>query len=68
MSTQSSAVANRSAMPASRVTISANLSIIRPQRNSAVLCAIASNRSTRSPLVYALPVNRPKCSLNTVRS
>ena len=35
---------------------------------SAVLWAIASNRSTRSPLVYALPVSRPKCSLNTVRS
>jgi hypothetical protein len=28
-----------------------HFSIIRPQRNSAVLCAIASNRSTRSPLV-----------------
>ncbi len=51
VSTQSRAVANRAAMPASRVTISANLSIILPQRNSAVLCAIASNRSTRSPLV-----------------
>jgi len=68
VSTQSSAVANRSTMPASRVTISGNFSIILPQRNSAVLCAIASNRSTRSPLVYALPVSRPKCSLNTVRS
>ena len=51
VSTQSRAVANRSAMPASWVTISGNFSIMRPQRNSAVLCAIASNRSTRSPLV-----------------
>jgi hypothetical protein len=29
--------------------ISGNLSSIRPHRSSAVLCAIASNRSTRSP-------------------
>ena len=49
VSTQSRAVANRSAIPASWVTISGNFSIMRPQRNSAVLCAIASNRSTRSP-------------------
>jgi hypothetical protein len=44
VSTQSRAVANRSTMPASRVTISGNFSIILPQRNSAVLCAIASKR------------------------
>ncbi|HZE14525.1 MAG TPA: hypothetical protein VE197_01790, partial [Mycobacterium sp.] len=47
--TQSRAVANRSTMSASQVTIAAKRSIILPQRNSAVLCAIASNRSTRSP-------------------
>jgi hypothetical protein len=36
VSTQSKAVANRSAMPASSVTMSGNLSIMRPQRSSAV--------------------------------
>jgi hypothetical protein len=41
VSTQSRAVANRSTMPASWVTIAGNFSIIRPQRNSAVLRAIA---------------------------
>jgi len=51
-------VANRSAMPASWVTMSGNFSIIRPQRNSAVLCAIASNRSTRSPYLCCGPPSR----------
>jgi hypothetical protein len=35
---------------------------------SSCCAAITSNLSTRSSLVYALPVNRPKCSLNTVTS
>ena len=35
--------------------ISGNFSIILPQRNSAVLCAIASNRSTRSPYLCCGP-------------
>jgi hypothetical protein len=67
-STQSSMMVNRSAMPASRVTISPKRSRIRPQRSSAVLWVIASNRSTCSPLVYAFNVKRPKCSLKMVRS
>ena len=68
MSTQSSAVQNRSAMPASRVTISPNMSIPRRHFSSLVLCTIASNRSTCSPLVYAFNVNRPKWTLKLVRS
>src|ERR1700758_1210455 len=63
VSTQSSAVQNRSAIPASWDTISGRCSIIRAQRNSAVLCTIASNRSTRSPFVYALPVKPPEVQL-----
>ena len=55
---QSSAVANRSAIPASRVAISGNLSIMRPHRSSAVLCTIASNRSTRSPYLCCGPPSR----------
>ena len=58
VSTQSRAVANRSAMPASWVTISGNFSIMRPQRNSAVLCTIASNLSTRSPYLCCGPPSR----------
>jgi hypothetical protein len=68
MSTQSSMVVNRSAIPASLVTISPKRSSARPHRSSAVLWVIASNRSTRSPLVYAFNVKRPKCSLKMVRS
>ena len=51
MSAQSRVVENRSAMPASRVMISAKFSRLRRQRSSLVLCTVASNRSTCSPLV-----------------
>ena len=51
VSTQSSMVQNRPAMPASRATISGNFSSARPVLRVLVLCTIASNRSTRSPLV-----------------
>ncbi len=39
------------AMPASRATMSGNLPSARPVLRVLVLCTIASNRSTRSPLV-----------------
>jgi len=51
MSRQSSVVANRSVMAASRPTISPKRSRTRPQRSCLVLCAIAPKRSTCSPLV-----------------
>src|SRR6266851_1572280 len=50
-SAQSSAVANRPAMPASRVMISGKLSSPRRQRGSLVLWTVASKRRTCSPLV-----------------
>jgi hypothetical protein len=52
-STQSSMLVNRSTMPVSWVVIWGNLCSLRPQPSCLVLCAIASKRSTRSPLVYA---------------
>ena len=66
-STQSSMLVNRSTMPASRATMSGNLSSTRPVRSARVLCTIASNRSTCSPLVYPFNVNSPKWILNRVR-
>ena len=51
VSTQSSMVQNRPAMPASRAMMSGNFSRARPVLRVLVLCTIASNRSTRSPLV-----------------
>ena len=51
MSAQSRMVANRSAIPASRVMISGKLSSPRRQRSSLVLWTVASKRRTCSPLV-----------------
>ena len=54
VSTQSKAVANRSAMPASRITIAGNFSIMRPQRNSAVF----DSREYLSPSRFRRPPRR----------
>ena len=50
-SIQDNACMNRSRMSFSSVTMRGNLSTDRPQSNSLTLCAMASMRSTRSPLV-----------------
>jgi len=51
VSAQSRAVANRSAMSASRAAIWPKWSRPRRQRSSRVLCTVASKRRTCSPLV-----------------
>jgi hypothetical protein len=50
-SAQSRVVANRSAIPASRVMISGKFSRLRRQRSSLVLWTVASKHRTCSPLV-----------------
>jgi len=64
MSAQSRAAANRSAIPASRVMISAKYSRPWRQRSSLALCTVASKRSTCSPLVQAFSWSRPKLIRN----
>ena len=67
-STQSRPVQNRSVISPSRRGDVAPRSRTRPHPRSRVLWAMASTRSTCSPLVYAFNVKRPKWTLKLVRS